>query len=205
MKSIAIMGASGHCKVIAEIALENGYDDIVFVDLNPTIDMLGEYPVADEDTDLDNFIKADYDFIVGIGEAKIRKRVQEKLLSKNANIVTLVHPSATVAFDSEIGIGTVVMAGAVINPGSKVGDGCIINTCSSVDHDNIIGNYAHISVGAHTAGNVTIGDNSWLGIGAVVSNNISVCADCMIGAGAAVVVDISEASTYVGVPARKIH
>ena len=205
MKSIAIMGASGHCKVIAEIALENGYDDIVFVDLNPTIDMLGEYPVADEDTDLDNFIEAGYDFIVGIGEAKIRKRVQEKLLSKNANIVTLVHPSATVAFDSIIGTGTVVMAGAVINPGSKVGDGCIINTCSSVDHDNIIGDYAHISVGSHTAGNVTIGDNSWLGIGAVVSNNITICSDCVIGAGAAVVADISEPGTYVGIPARKIH
>ena len=68
MKSIAIMGASGHCKVIAEIALEEGYDNIVFVDLNPTIDMLGEYPVADEDTDLDNFINEKYDFIVGIGE-----------------------------------------------------------------------------------------------------------------------------------------
>ena len=204
MKSIAIMGASGHCKVIAEIALEEGYDNIVFVDLNPTIDMLGEYPVADEDTDLDNFINEKYDFIVGIGDAKIRRKLQEKLISKGANVVTLVHPSAVIAYDAKIGVGTVVMAGAVVNPGTTVGDGVIINTCASVDHDNMIGDYAHISVGAHTAGTVAIGDNTWLGIGAVVSNNLSICSNCVIGAGAVVVKNIIKEGTYVGVPAKKI-
>ena len=204
MKSIAIMGASGHCKVIAEIALEEGYDNIVFVDLNPTIDMLGEYPVADEDTDLDNFINEKYDFIVGIGDAKIRRKVQEKLISKGANVVTLVHPSAVIAYDAKIGVGTVVMAGAVVNPGTTVGDGVIINTCAPVDHDNMIGDYAHISVGAHTAGTVAIGDNTWLGIGAVVSNNLSICSNCTIGAGAVVVKNIIKEGTYVGVPAKKI-
>ncbi len=204
MKSIAIMGASGHCKVVAEIALEEGYDNIVFVDLNPTIDMLGEYPVADEDTDLDNFINEKYDFIVGIGDAKTRRKVQEKLISKGANVVTLVHPSAVIAYDAKIGVGTVVMAGAVVNPGTTVGDGVIINTCASVDHDNMIGDYAHISVGAHTAGTVAIGDNTWLGIGAVVSNNLSICSNCVIGAGAVVVKNIIKEGTYVGVPAKKI-
>ena len=204
MKSIAIMGASGHCKVVAEIALENGYDNIVFVDINPTIDMLGEYPVADEDTDLENFIAEGYDFIVGIGDAKIRRKVQEKLISKGAKVVTLVHPSAVIAYDSTIGIGTVVMAGAVVNPGTKIGDGCIINTGSSVDHDNTIGDYVHISVGSHTAGTVAIGDNSWLGIGAVVSNNLSICSDVTIGAGAVVVKNIIKPGTYIGVPAKKI-
>ena len=204
MKNIAIMGASGQSKVIAEIALENGYDNIVFVDLNPTIDMLGEYPVADEDTDLDNYIDEKYDFIVGIGDAKIRRKVQEKLLSKGANVVSLVHPSAVVAYDATIGQGTVVMAGAVINPGTKIGDGCVINTGSTEDHDNTIGEYVHISVGAHTAGTVAIGDNTWLGIGAVVSNNLSICADCVIGAGAVVVKNIIKVGTYVGVTANII-
>ncbi len=204
MKRIAIMGASGHCKVIAEIALDNGYDDIVFVDLNPTIDMLGEYPVADEDTDLDNFLRDGYDFIVGIGDAKIRRKVQEKLLSKGANIVTLIHPNATIAYDAHIGLGSVVMAGAVVNPGTKIGDGCIINTCASVDHDNTIGDYVHVSVGAHTAGTVAIGDNSWIGIGAVISNNLSVCSDVTIGAGAVVVKNIIKPGTYIGVPAKNI-
>ena len=204
MKSIAIMGASGHGKVVADIALQNGYDDIVFIDANPVIDMLGEYPVADEGTDLDYYIDKKYDFIVGIGDAKARKKVQEKLESKGANIITLVHPSAVIAYDVEIGAGTVIMAQAAINPGTRIGKGCIINTSSSVDHDNEIGDYVHISVGSHTAGTVKIGDGSWLGIGAVVSNNVNICNNAFIGAGAVVVKDIKKSGTYIGVPAGKI-
>ena len=204
MKSIAIMGASGHCKVVADLALQNGYDDIVFIDVNPTIDMLGEYPVADEETDLDYYIEKKYDFVVGIGDAGIRRKVQEKLEARGVNVVTLIHPSASIAYDVEIGAGTVVMAGAVINPSSRIGKGCIINTTASVDHDNVIGDYCHVSVGAHTAGTVTMGDNCWLGIGAVVSNNINVCADAFIGAGGVVVKDITNPGKYVGVPARLI-
>lgn len=176
MKSIAIMGASGHCKVVADLALLNGYDDIVFIDKNPEIDMLGEYPVADEDTDLDYYLEHHYDFVVGIGDAKIRRKVQESLEDMGADIVSLVHPAATVAYDVQIGAGTVVMAGAVINPSTVIGKGCIINTSASVDHDNVIGDYCHISVGAHTAGTVNMGDNCWLGIGGIVSNNIDICA-----------------------------
>lgn len=204
MKSIAIMGASGHCKVVADLALLNGYDDIVFVDKNPEIDMLGEYPVADEDTDLDYYIEKKYDFVVGIGEASIRRKVQEMLESKGVNIVTLIHPAAVIAYDVEIGAGTVVMAGAVVNPGTTIGNGCIINTSSSVDHDNVIGDYCHISVGSHTAGTVTMGDNCWLGIGAIVSNNIDICSDVFMGAGTVVVKNLTVAGRYFGIPARRL-
>lgn len=204
MKSIAIMGASGHCKVVADLALLNGYDDIVFVDKNPEIDMLGEYPVADEDTDLDYYIEKKYDFVVGIGDAGIRRKVQEMLEVRRVNVVTLIHPAAVVAYDVEIGAGTVVMAGAVVNPGTTIGKGCIINTSSSVDHDNVIGDYCHISVGSHTAGTVTMGDNCWLGIGAIVSNNIDICSDVFMGAGTVVVKNLTVAGRYFGIPARRL-
>ncbi len=203
MKNIAIMGASGHCKVVADIALLNGYDEIVFVDKNPESDKLGEYHVADEDKDLDSLIEKKYDFIVGIGDAGIRRKVQEKLEAQGAHIVTLIHPSAVVAYDVKVGAGTVIMANAVVNPSTTIGKGCIINTCASVDHDNVIGNYAHISVGSHTAGTVTLGDNVWMGIGSIVSNNLSICADSFICAGAVVVKNIEVAGKYAGYPARK--
>ena len=123
---------------------------------------------------------------------------------KLLHIVSLVHPSAVIAPNVKIGVGTVVMAGAVINPWTKIGQGCIINTCASVDHDCRIGDFVHVSVGAHVAGTVIIGDNTWVGAGATVSNNIEIVEDCMIGAGAVVIADITEHGTYVGVPAKKL-
>lgn len=204
MKSIAIMGASGHCKVVADIAQLNGYDEIVFVDKNPQCDIFACHRVVDEAVDLERLIEQNYDFIVGIGDGMIRRKVQENLEELGADIVTLIHPAAVVADDVQIGEGTVVMAGAVINPSTTIGKGCIINTSSSVDHDNVIGDYVHISVGSHTAGTVTVGDNCWLGIGSIVSNNIDICQDVFVCAGTVVVKNIEKPGKYAGVPARKI-
>ena len=41
MKKIAIIGASGHGKVVADIARLNQYQEIVFLDDNPTITVCG--------------------------------------------------------------------------------------------------------------------------------------------------------------------
>jgi sugar O-acyltransferase (sialic acid O-acetyltransferase NeuD family) len=153
----------------------------------------------------DAFIYEDEaDFFVAIGNNATREKIQLKLVNEGLNLVSLVHPSAVIGTDVEIGIGTAVMAGVVINSSSRVGKGCIINTSSSLDHDNIIGDYVHISPGASLAGTVRVEKGTWLGIGSVVSNNVNICSGCKLGAGAVVVKDITEPGTYVGVPVRRV-
>ena len=197
LKRLVIIGASGHGKVVSDIAIENGYQDIVFLDDNENIKQCAGFIVTGK---VIEFIKMlDSDFIVAIGNAKIRKQIQEEL----SNVITLIHPKAVIGRDVVVGRGTVVMAGAVINNGSAIGKGCIINTSSSVDHDCKIGDFVHISVGSHIAGTVSIDNNTWIGAGAVVSNNVHICENCMIGAGAVVVENINESGTYIGVPAKK--
>lgn len=200
MKQLIIMGASGHGKVVADIAKYNGYSDISFLDDNDFVTECNGYKVLGKVEDYKNY---DCDFFVAIGNAHVRAKILQELISAGKSIATLVHPDAVIGENVKIDKGTVVMAGAVINPSTTIGEGCIINTCASVDHDNVIGDYVHISVGAHTAGTVKIGNNTWLGIGAVVSNNITVCDNCMVGAGAVVIKNIEEEGTYIGVPAKR--
>ena len=201
MKKIMIVGASGHGKVVADIAKKIGYEEIMFLDDNENLTSCGDYSVIGTS---DLAMHSSTDTIVAIGNADIRQRVQEKLMRNQGNIVTLIHPNAVIAEDVKIGLGTVIMAGAVVNSGARIGKGCIINTCSSVDHDCQVGDYVHVSVGAHVAGTVKIGSKTWVGAGATVSNNIVICNDCVIGAGAVVVKNISDAGTYVGVPAKEM-
>lgn len=196
MNRLVIIGASGHGKVIADIAVKNGYENIVFLDDDETIKECAGFPVVGK-TNKANTLNGDK--IVAIGNAKIRERIQKDL----HNVVTIVHPSAIISRRVVVGEGTVIMAGAVVNSDSVIGKGCIINTCASVDHDCKIGDYAHVSVGAHVAGTVDIGKGTWLGAGATVSNNINICNDCMIGAGAVVVNDINLSGVYVGIPAKE--
>ncbi len=194
---LTIIGASGHGKVVADIASKCGYDCIEFLDDDVSLKKCGKWPVIGK-TDK----AVDSNVFVAIGNAETRKRMIERLHDKT--VVTLVHPDAVIANSVRIGRGTVVMAGTVINPDAVIGDGCIINTSSSVDHDCIVGDYTHVSVGAHLSGAVHVGEMTWIGVGAAISNNVNICEKCTIGAGAVVIKDINEPGTYVGVPAKKI-
>lgn len=197
MNRLIIIGASGHGKVVADIAKLNDYKDIVFLDDDENIKECAGYPVVGKSTNA-----PEGEIFVAVGNAKIRKMLIEQYMDRQRPI--LIHPKAVIADDVKIGNGTVVMAGTVINPGVKIGKGCIINTSSSIDHDCEISDYVHVSVGSHLAGTVNIGEGTWIGAGAIVSNSVNICGGCMIGAGAVVIKDIGDAGTYVGVPARRM-
>lgn len=198
MKRLIIIGASGHGKVVADIARLQGYEDIIFLDDNQKLTKCGKYSVVGKSNDINKF---DGNVIIAIGNAKIRQEIQQSIDS--SRLITLIHPDAVIAEDVSVNYGSVIMAGVIINSGTIIGKGCIINTASSVDHDCNIGEFSHIAIGAHLAGSVKIGSRTWIGAGAVVSNNIEICDNCMIGAGAVVVKDINKSGIYIGVPAKK--
>ena len=196
---LTILGASGHGKVVADIAKLNGYDEIEFLDDDESLSCCGQYSVVGK---CEKAEEIQNDIFIAIGSVKYRKRFTERFSTKH--IPVLIHPDAVLAEDVVIGAGTVVMAGAVINPGTVIGKGCIVNTCASIDHDCEIGDYVHVAVGAHLCGTVLVGDDTWIGAGSTVSNNVNICGGCTIGAGAVVIKDIEEEGTYIGVPAKMI-
>lgn len=204
MNTLIIIGASGHGKVVADIALKTDrYKDIYFLDDNLEVKECMGFPVVGTLDEIHKWVdKAEY--IVAIGKSDVREKITIQLKDSDAQIATLIHPKASIGMNVQIGSGTVVMAGAVINPGTRIGEGVIINTSSSVDHDNEIGDYCHISVGAHLAGTVHVGKHTWIGAGTTVINDLSICEGCMVGAGAVVIKDIEESGTYVGVPAKRL-
>lgn len=203
--SLIIIGASGHGKVIADIAIKmNQWKSIAFLDDNEEVKSCLGFEVIGKTNDLLKY-KDKADVIIAIGNNEIRENIQEQIVEQGLSIATLIHPSAIIGTDVKIGTGVVVMAGVVINSSTSISKGCIINTSSSVDHDNEIGDYVHISPGANLAGNVRVGKGTWIGIGVSVNNNISISSGVMVGAGTVVTKDLPENCTAVGVPARVVR
>ncbi len=199
MNRLMIIGAGGHGKVIADIALKNGYKDISFLDDNATGKCL-DFPIIGISAKMDMMNDGKTDFIIAVGNNQIRKKIAE---SHKVNWIKLIHPSAQIAYGAEIGEGTVVMAGAIINPDAKVGKHCIINSCAVIEHDNQLGDFVHVSPNAALGGTVHVGDMTHIGIGATIRNNITIGKNTLVGAGAVVVKNITDVGTYIGVPAQK--
>ena len=198
-RNIAIIGAGGHGKVVADAACLVGYEKVFFLDDSEKCSVELSGKVCDYTKYID-----ECDFIVAIGNSEVREKITNNLVSGGAKVVSIIHPSAIIGSNVSIGDGTFVAPGAVINTGTTIGKGVIVNTCSSVDHDCIVEDFCHISVGARVAGTVEIGHGTFLCAGSTVVNNHFICSNCVIGAGAVVIKDITESGTYVGVPAEKI-
>ena len=196
-RTLAIIGAGGHGRVVADIARLNGYDIHFFDD-----DKSNKLSSGTVDEALEHRNMA---FIVAIGDNETRMHITNRISDLGLQLATLIHPRACIASDAAIGPGTVVMANAVVNSGAAIGKGCIINTSAVVEHDCRIDDFSHISVNSTVAGTVSIGRLCFIGAGATIINNISISDSVIIGAGAVVVEDIMERSTYIGVPARNIR
>lgn len=203
MKSLAILGASGHGKVLADIAELVGWGTVHFFDDGwPEKQQIGPWDVVGNTQSLISESPSYQGVIVAIGNNAIRLAKQLILEQAGCHLINLVHPSAVVSKYAILESGSVIMANAVINPFSQLGRACIVNTSATVDHDCVLSDGVHISPGANLAGGVTIGQCSWVGVGAAVRQLITIGDDVIVGAGAAVVSNLSSNNKFVGMPAK---
>lgn len=204
-EKLIIIGASGHGKVVADIAMKmNQWKEIFFLDDAPDKKEVLGFSVLGKTEESIQY-KEEADFFVAIGNNLIREKVLLKLESEGFSITTLIHPSAVIGLDVLIGEGTAIMPGAVVNAASTIGKGVIVNTSASIDHDCLINDFVHVSPGVRIAGTVVVGERVWLGINSTVINNITIVSDCVIGAGSLVLKKIDEIGTYIGNPIRRIN
>lgn len=206
MKKIVLIGAGGHSRVVQDIINTLGYSIMAVID-----DKYGEVNEIDGikygPTSLVKEIKyngEDVSLVIAIGSNIIRKRIFTELDLPAEYYVTLIHPTAIIGSNVEIGFGTVVMPNAVINANSVIGNHCIINSAAVIEHDNVVDSYVHISPKAGLAGNVNVMEGAHLGIGANVIPGVNIGSWSVIGAGATVIQNIPNSVVAVGVPAKVV-
>lgn len=210
-QKIAIVGASGHGRVVLDVLEKQGqYEVVGFADARRPVgeSEMGVPILGNEDALLALARAGEIDgYIVAIGDNAVRAQVVERIRGEAPELalVSAVHPGAEVGRDVTIGAGTVVMAGVCINPCARIGDGCILNTRSSLDHDSTMGDFSSLAPGVTTGGNCTIGEGAAVGVGATLIHGVSIGEHTVIGAGATVVGSVAPYQVAYGSPAKVIR
>lgn len=202
MKRLAIVGAGGHGRVIADAAQCSGWSTVEFYDDAAAGDKTGSWIIRGNTGLLLERLQDYEGLIVGIGNNQIRAALQQRLHAAGAPLVSVIHPAATISRDASLAAGCAVFAQAVVNTGAQVGAGAILNTGCIVEHDCMLGEFVHIGPNAALGGGVRIGPRSWVGLGANVNHLMHIGQDSTIGSGATVIDDVPDSVVAVGTPAR---
>jgi sugar O-acyltransferase (sialic acid O-acetyltransferase NeuD family) len=205
---VFVYGASGHGKVVADILISEHETEFAgFLDDREELKgttVMGFPVVGNWEWLCQEASGSRVAVALGIGESHSRQLLAARCKCWEIEILTPVHPAATVSHSARLGPGTVVMAGAIINPDANVGAGVIVNTGAILEHDVEVGDYAHVAPNAAIGGASRLGAFSHLGLGAVVLQCITIGSHTIVGAGAVVVRNLPDQIVAIGVPAR-IH
>ena len=199
MKSIAIVGAGGNARELADMLR----DLPEFRVLGYLTNMHGKYdsPVlGDFSWPATHEVDA---FAMAIGDPISKFRVARELCERYPNVdwPVIVHPTAHVGSTVKLERGVIVCIGAVATIDIVIGEFSQLNYGCTVGHEARVGAACLINPGANISGGVELGHSVLVGTGSQVLQYVKVGDEARIGAGAVVTKDVPAAMTVVGVPA----
>jgi sugar O-acyltransferase (sialic acid O-acetyltransferase NeuD family) len=111
---------------------------------------------------------------VAIGDNRERKRAAEAMKAVGWKPATVVHHSAYLSWEVELGEGSFIGLGATISPSVSIGRHVLINTYAAIGHHAVIGDFAQISLGTSILGHGRVDAGAMIGAHAVVMSNVTV-------------------------------
>ncbi len=208
-RKLCIVGAGGFGReilssfkdsfLLQEKRIEN---EVVFLDDNPKLQngkVMGIPVIQTQD-----FNPLEYEVVIAVGDPNTRKKIVESL-PQETNYTTLIHPTAIVLDDCEIGEGSIITAGCIVTCNIKIGKHTHLNLNTTVGHDCVIGDFFTTAPGTHISGECEFGNCVYFGTNASVRQGVGICDDVTIGMGGVVVKDIKEKGVYIGNPLKKLE
>ncbi|CAB9493036.1 acetyltransferase [Alteromonas macleodii] len=213
LKKVVIIGGGGNGLVVAQIVLDliKAGEPVELVGfLNDNIPV-GEYierwsvlgaPHEWESLDGDvSFVYA----LLSVGKMKVRADKFKQLNIPQNRLATLVHPSASISFNVQLGSGVVVAANAVLQPGAKIGDNCFIRANANLGHDVTLDNLVDIGPNSTLCGYAHVEEGVQIAPNSVVRDSVRIGTYSTVAAGAAIFKDVAPGATMLGNPAKRIR
>ncbi len=202
-RKLVILGAGHQGRNIHDVCTDLGVEVVGFLDDTKAqgetvngVPVLGGF-----DTLTRPELLADADYIVGLGDNVIRRRLSDEIEKHGGKLASVVHPSCFISPSAEIGSAVFIGVMSRISANARIGRNvlfqghCIIGTNCVLEDDVFCG------PGCIVTGDTRIGKAAIIGAGALVIAPARVGRHSVIGAGATVLADIPDRVLAVGTPA----
>lgn len=209
MKNLIIVGARGFGREIYSLAKNcigynsefniTGFLDDKFNALDkfenypPILSSVEEYQIKENDV-----------FIIALGDVNYKKIYTEKIMQKQGEFYSLIHPTAIINQNATIGVGTIVGQYAFVSNDVIIGDHVIVHCFCDFGHDVKIGNYCSMGAFTFLGGNSQIGDLVTLHPRGSIMPHKKVNNGAIVGAGSVVMRNVPANVTVHGNPAKVI-
>jgi len=152
----------------------------------------------------DYYPQPDDVFVCAIGDPFVRKRYVGEALRKGCRFVSVVHPTAVLGQNIELGVGVVVAPFVALTAQMEVGSFAHIGCMSTCSHHNRIGDWCQISGHCALAGGVVLEEGVFVGCGVTFVPGCRIGAWAYVGAGSVVLRRVRARTKVFGNPAVQI-
>lgn len=146
-------------------------------------------------------------YLLTMGDSKIRKELSDKIISKGGVVPSLIHPKAIVSRFSEIStIGVYIGPFTYVQACSTIGDNTVLLSHVNISHDTHIGNCVFVAGGSMIGAYTTVEDFVFIGqhVTSISGKVKRIGNNAYIGAGALLTSDVIGNTIVAGVPAKEI-
>lgn len=208
-KEIYALGVGASTTVLTEIAIACGYSIAGLYHYNDT--RTGEHVngmrILGSFDDLFSEDISGVNFLLTMGEPKIRKELTEKITNAGGILPTMIHPTAIISPNCKISQNGVIISPLVeVQSNSEINDGVLIRSMALVCHNAIVDSYVFVGPKALIGAFVHVSSLAFIGQASVlVSRKVKdVGSNALVGAGAVVTKSVEECHVVVGQPAKTI-
>lgn len=210
MKKIYALGVGHNTPVFIDLALDCGYEVVGLYHYNN--DRTGEsdhgYEILGSFEDL--FSKKSLkgqNFLLTMGDSKIRTGLSKKIIDKGGFVPTLIHPTSVISkFANISSVGVYISAFSFVQADSSVGENTVILSHVNISHTTHIGKGCFIAGGAVIGAYTNMEDNVFIGQGALsISGKVATIGQgAYVGARSLLTKDVFANTVVAGIPAKVI-
>ncbi|MBQ3658516.1 MAG: NeuD/PglB/VioB family sugar acetyltransferase [Bacteroidales bacterium] len=210
MKELVIIGAGGFGREVYNLALEtNDYgskfiikgflDDNKnaldsFENYKPIIGSVNDYGIESNDV-----------FVCAMGNVVQKEKCVTMIKKKGGEFISLIHPTAHIGINTEIGVGSIVCFNACISCDVTIGNFVSIQPFAALGHDVKVGDWCHLNAYAFLGGRVEVLERATIHTGAIVVPQKKVAEESIVGANSVVIRNVKKGKTVFGIPADYIE